>query len=165
VLFPPLENDGYGAEFDAIFGGRVAPDPTIYVSAPADPTLAPPGGQAVFVLVNAPRQGTFDWEAPGVSASYTTRVLDVMAARGIDLREQLAFCESRTPADLERATAAPGGAIYGSASHGPRAAFKRAANRSPVPGLFLTGGSAHPGGGLPLVALSARAVAGLIGPA
>jgi phytoene desaturase len=165
VLFPPLHSDGYAAEFDAVFQGRVSAAPTVYVSAPADPAVAPPGMRAVFVLVNAPRQGPFDWDAPGVAEQYRDRVLAVMEGRGVELRDRLRFCEIRTPADLERATGAPGGAIYGASSHGPRAAFRRAANRSPVPGLFLTGGSAHPGGGLPLVALSAAAVARLIGPA
>jgi phytoene desaturase len=165
VLFPPLEGPGYAAEFDAIFAGRPAEAPTVYVSAPADPALAPAAGQAVFVLVNAPRQGPFDWDAAGVASAYADRVLARMAECGVDLRDQALFRETRTPADLARATGAPGGAIYGMSSHGPRAAFRRAANRSPVPGLFLTGGSAHPGGGLPLVAMSARAVAGLIGPA
>ena len=58
-----------------------------------------------------------------------------------------------------------GGSIYGTRSNGARAAFLRPANRSPVPGLFLVGGSSHPGGGLPLVGLSAAIVAGLVGPA
>jgi phytoene dehydrogenase-like protein len=58
-----------------------------------------------------------------------------------------------------------GGAIYGTSSNGARAAFLRPANRSPVPGLFLAGGSSHPGGGLPLVAMSAAITAELIGPA
>ena len=70
-----------------------------------------------------------------------------------------------TPADLEERTGAVGGAIYGTSSNGATAAFLRPANRSPVPGLYLVGGSSHPGGGLPLVALSAQIVAGLIGPA
>ena len=74
---------------------------------------------------------------------------------------------SRTlsPADLEERTGAVGGAIYGTSSNGAAAAFLRPANRSPVPGLFLVGGSSHPGGGLPLVTLSAQIVAGLVGPA
>lgn len=165
VLFPPLSGAGYAAEFDAITAGRPAAAPTVYVSCPQDPTVAPPAGAAMFVLVNAPRHGALDWDAPGAAAGYADTILAVMAERGLDVRDRLLFCEVRTPADLERATGAPGGAIYGTSSHGPRAAFRRAANRSPVPGLFLTGGSAHPGGGLPLVALSARAVAGLIGPA
>jgi phytoene dehydrogenase-like protein len=71
----------------------------------------------------------------------------------------------RTPADLERDTGSVGGAIYGTSSNGTRAAFLRPANASPVPGLFLVGGSSHPGGGLPLVGLSAEIVARLIGPA
>ncbi|MDQ1631177.1 MAG: hypothetical protein QOC80_1149, partial [Frankiaceae bacterium] len=70
-----------------------------------------------------------------------------------------------TPADLQRRTWTPGGSIYGSSGNGARAAFLRPANRSPVPGLFLAGGSAHPGGGLPLVALSGAAVARLVGSA
>ncbi|MCW2550012.1 MAG: phytoene desaturase, partial [Mycobacterium sp.] len=165
VLFPPLTGAGYAAEFDAIFAGRPAENPAVYVSAPDDPAVSPTGAQAMFVLVNAPVQGPFDWDAPGLADGYARSILALMAARGLDVADRIAFCETRTPADLARAVRAPGGAIYGTASHGPRAAFRRAANRSPVPGLFLTGGSAHPGGGLPLVALSARAVAGLIGPA
>src|SRR4029077_4280659 len=96
---------------------------------------------------------------------YAARVLEVLARRGLDVRERLLWREIRTPADLERRTFTVGGAIYGTSSNGPRAAFLRPANRSPVPGLFLVGGSAHPGGGLPLVALSAAIVADLVGPA
>jgi phytoene desaturase len=163
VFFPPLSGTGYAAEFDAVFAGRPAESPTVYVSAPDDPTVSPAGGQAMFVLVNAPVQGLFDWDAPGVSDDYARSILALLASRGLDVTDRIAFYETRTPADLARGVRAPGGAIYGTASHGPRSAFRRAANRSPVPGLFLTGGSAHPGGGLPLVALSARTVAGLIG--
>ena len=86
-------------------------------------------------------------------------MLDVLAERGLDVRDRVLFREIRTPADLERGTGAPGGSIYGT-RRTARAAFLRPANRSPVPGLFLVGGSAHPGGGLPLVGLSAAIVAG-----
>ena len=96
---------------------------------------------------------------------YTRRVLDLLAERGADVRDRIRFVETLTPADLQRRTGAPGGAIYGTASHGPRAALRRPANRSPLPGLYLVGGSAHPGGGIPLVLMSAEIVAGLIGPA
>jgi phytoene desaturase len=159
----------YDAEFDALFR-RPAPvaDPTVYVHAPADPALAPPGGEAWFVLVNAPVHdpaGGVDWDAPGLRERYADRVLDVLACRGADVRGRVRWREIRTPADLERDAAAPGGAIYGTASHGPLAAVARPANRSPIPGLFLVGGSAHPGGGLPIVALSAKIVAELVGPA
>ncbi len=121
-----------------------------------------------FVLVNAPRHDPergVDWNRPGLAKSYADRMLDVMAARGLDIRDRLLWRDVRTPADLEQATGSPGGSIYGTSSNGSRAAFLRPANQSPIPGLFLVGGSAHPGGGLPLVGMSAAIVAGLIGEA
>ncbi|MGH8894331.1 MAG: phytoene desaturase family protein [Actinomycetes bacterium] len=167
VLFPAASD----AEFDAVFGRDAAPvaDPAVYLCAPADPAMRPEGHEALFVLVNAPRHGhgprLVDWRAPGLAETYADRVFSVMAERGLDVRDRVLWREVRTPADLETATRSPGGAIYGSASNGPRAAFLRPANRSPVPGLFLVGGSAHPGGGLPLVGMSAAIVAELVGPA
>jgi len=161
----------YDAEFDAIFGKRPAPvaDPTVYVHAPDDPALRPDDrSQGWFVLVNAPVHDPgrgVDWSCPQLRERYADRVLATLAARGEDVRDRVRWREIRTPADLERETGAPGGAIYGTASHGPRAALLRPPNRSPVPGLYLVGGSTHPGGGLPLVALSASIVAALVGPA
>ena len=166
VWFP----DDYDAEFDAVFGRDARPvdDPTVYVCAPDDDLMRPDAGsESWFVLVNAPRHGTgkgaIDWDAPGLADSYRDHVLAVMAARGYDVRDRLAWCEVRTPADLERGTRAPGGAIYGTSSNGARAAFLRPANASPVPGLYLVSGSAHPGGGLPLVGMGAEIVANLVG--
>ncbi|NEK86534.1 phytoene desaturase [Blastococcus saxobsidens] len=172
VLFP----DDYDAEFDAVFGagrhaGRPVPvaDPTVYVSAPDDPALVPDGdSESWFVLVNAPRHdpgGGVDWNSPGLAERYADRVLEVMAGRGHDVRDRVRWRVVRTPADLARDTGSVGGSIYGTSSNGSRAAFLRPANASKVPGLFLVGGSAHPGGGLPLVGLSAQIVAGLVGPA
>ncbi|GAA4356169.1 phytoene desaturase family protein [Angustibacter luteus] len=173
VLFP----QDYDDEFDSVFGTgphsrapRPAPDPTVYVSAPDDPALRPDDDhESLFVLVNAPRHSVddaaagIDWDAPGLASSYADRVLDVMASRGLDVRDRVVWRELRTPADLARATSSVGGSIYGSSSNGVRSAFLRPANRSPVEGLFLVGGSAHPGGGLPLVGLSAAIVAEQIG--
>jgi phytoene dehydrogenase-like protein len=159
----------YDAEFDAVFGDPARPvaDPALYLSVPPD--AAPAGHEAVFLLVNAARQGTgpgtVDWRAPGLADWYAGHLLDRLAARGLDVRDRVLFREVVSPADLETRTRSVGGAIYGTSSNGARAAFRRPANRSPVPGLFLVGGSSHPGGGLPLVALSAEITAGLIGPA
>ena len=165
VFFP----DYYDAEFDAIFGSaarraRPASDPTILVTRAADQAVHPAGSEAWFVLVNAPRQGTgwsaVDWRRPGLADAYGRHVLGVLARRGLDLRDRLLFMETRTPADLADAAAAPGGAIHGTAG-----GLVRPANRGPVDGLFLVGGSVHPGGGLPMVTLSAHIVADQIGPA
>jgi phytoene desaturase len=152
----------YDAEFDAVFGGRPVADPTIYVCAPDDPRMRPDADhESWFVLVNAPRNGPTNWDA--IRESYADHILDVMAQRGFDVRDRLLWREVRTPADLERDVRAPGGSIYGSSSNGTRAAFLRPANISPVPGLYLVGGSSHPGGGLPLVGISAEIVAEAIG--
>jgi phytoene desaturase len=163
-----LFGDDYDAELDAVFGRDALPAraPTLYVSAPPD-APAPAGHQALFVLANAPRHGhgagAVDWDAAGVAAGYATHLLDTLAVRGLDLRDRLVFAEHRSPADLERDTASSGGSIYGTSSNGWRAAFLRPRNSAPVPGLFLVGGSAHPGGGLPMVLMSAAITAELIG--
>jgi phytoene desaturase len=162
VWFPAEYDD----EFDSIFGKspRLVPDPAIYVCSPEDSAMAPPGHEAWFVLVNAPRHGRggVDWTAPGVAEEYADHVLAVLARRGIDVRDQVLWREVRTPADLEASVRAPGGSIYGQSRNGARAAFTRPANRSPVTGLFLVSGSAHPGGGLPLVGMGAEIVAELV---
>lgn len=165
VFFP----SHYDAEFDAVFGAegrrpRPASHPTVFVTRADDPAVHPAGHEAWFVLVNAPRHGhhewAVDWRRPGLADAYGAHILDVLAARGLDVRDRLVFAETRTPADLADATGAPGGAIYGTAG-----GLVRPANRGPVDGLWLVGGSTHPGGGLPMVTLSAQIVANAIGPA
>jgi phytoene desaturase len=160
VLFPR----DYDAEFDAIFGARPrpVPDPTLYVAVPRDPQVAPEGHEAWFILVNAPRQGQVDWTDTR-TGHYADHLLSLLANRGLDLSGRILFHEPISPADLARRTRAVGGAIYGTSSNSPRAAFLRPSNRGPVPGLYLVGGSSHPGGGLPLVLLSARIVAEMVG--
>ena len=165
VFFP----DRYDDEFDALFARPVQPvaNPAIFITSPDDAAVRPPGHEAWFVLVNAPPQGPapdgVDWRAPGLAEAYADRVLAALARRGVDVRDRVIFREIRTPADLQQATGSPGGAIYGTPSHG-LTGLLRPPNRGAVRGLFLVGGSTHPGGGLPMVALSAKIVADLIGP-
>lgn len=161
VLFPR----DYDAEFNAIFGARPVPvaDPTLYIASPDDPEVAPAGRRSWFVLANAPRAGAVDWN-DATAQRYSEHLLSVLAARGIDLSGKIVEHHVVSPADLQRRTRAAGGAIYGTSSNGLRSAFLRPPNTTPVNGLFLVGGSSHPGGGLPLVLLSAGIVADLVGP-
>lgn len=165
VWFP----QDYDAEFDAIFGSDPRPvdDPAIYVCAPDDPAMRPDADhESWFILVNAPRHDPgrgVDWTSPALATSYADRILTTLARRGMDVRDRIVWQEIRTPADLEREARAPGGSIYGTSSNGARAAFARPANQSPIPRLFLVGGSTHPGGGLPLVGMGAEITAELIG--
>ena len=121
--------------------------------------------EAWFILINAPRHEPrtgFDWDAPGVKEEYAESIIDSLEKRGLTIRDRIEVMSIRTPADLERDVRAPGGSIYGTSSNGARSAFWRAKNRSPIENLYCVGGSAHPGGGLPLVALSAEIVTNAI---
>ena len=151
-------SDDYAQEFRELDAGRLATDPTIYgcVSSVTDSSQAPDGSENWFLLVNTPPGADID--AP----AYRDLVLERLAAHGIDLRDRMQFCARLTPADIEAFYRSPGGAIYGSASNGKQAAFARPANRGTKDGLYLVGGSSHPGGGLPLVATSAKIVCEMI---
>lgn len=161
ILFP----EDYDAEFDAIFThAKPVEKPTIYICAPQDPEMSKDETlEGWFVLVNAPTHGQFDWNDKEFARKYANSIIDQIEARGISVRDRLESLTIRTPADLEAAVHAPGGAIYGTSSNGARAAFLRAKNRSPIKGLYLVGGSAHPGGGLPLVGISGDLVTEAIG--
>jgi phytoene desaturase len=166
ILFP----EDYDAEFNAIFTTRTpVKNPTIYLCAPHDETMVKePGAQSIFVLVNAPIHDStgnagWNWNDESFNRDYANSIIDQIEAQGISIRDRLEVLEIRTPADLERSVSAPGGAIYGTSSNGAKSAFLRARNRSPLKGLYCVGGSAHPGGGLPLVGLSAEIVANVIG--
>lgn len=148
----------YRREFEQMASGRPADDPTIYacVSSVSDNTQAPVDHENWFVLVNTPAGADID------AARYEKRLLERLAEHGVDLRDRLVFTETITPRDLEQRYRSPGGSIYGTSSDGLRAAFRRPANRGSHRGLYLVGGSSHPGGGLPLVTMSARIVADMV---
>ncbi len=145
-------------EFRYLEAGQVPIDQTVYasVSSITDAGQAPPGCENWYLLVTTP-------PAIGIDKKMMTAgVLNRLAERGIDLRERVQFTRTLVPAEFDARYRAPGGAIYGTSSNGKRAAFRRPSNIGPVDGLYLVGGSTHPGGGLPLVATSARIVAELV---
>ncbi|SEU11534.1 phytoene desaturase family protein [Nonomuraea wenchangensis] len=159
-----LFSGDYEREFADIFDRREPPyDPTVYVgcSAVDDPGQAPAGTENLTMLVNVPARDPGRWRV-GVDA-YRDLVLERLAGRGLDLSGRLRFVDVLTPADLRDRYGAWAGAIYGSAYRGRLAPFLRPGNRGPKRGLYVVGGTAHPGGGLPMVTLGAHIVTGLIG--
>ncbi|MER7370155.1 phytoene desaturase family protein [Nonomuraea wenchangensis] len=159
-----LFSGDYEREFADIFDRREPPyDPTVYVgcSAVDDPGQAPDGTENLTMLVNVPARDPGRWRV-GVDA-YRDLVLERLAGRGLDLSGRLRFVDVLTPADLRDRYGAWAGAIYGSAYRGRLAPFLRPGNRGPKRGLYVVGGTAHPGGGLPMVTLGARIVTDLIG--
>jgi phytoene desaturase len=146
-------------EFDAIYRrGEPAPDPTCYVCAPArtDPSVAPPGGEALYVLVHAPcLRAHHDWAR--MLPAYRRTILDKLARAGgmPDLERRIVVERSLTPRDIHERYGVLDGAIYGIASHGRLSGAFKPANRSPdVRRLYLAGGAAHPGPGVPMVLMS-----------
>ncbi len=146
-------------EFESIYRrGEPALDPTCYVCAPAQTDLgvAPAGHEALYVLVHTPYlRPHHDWKR--MLPAYREVILDklerVAGLRGI--REQIVFESALTPADIQTRYHVLDGAIYGLASHGRFLGAFKPANRSPdLRGLYLCGGSSHPGPGAPMVLMS-----------
>jgi phytoene desaturase len=147
------------AEFHTIYHrGALAPDPTCYVCAPArtDSTVAPAGGEALYVLVHTPYlRSHHDWQQ--VLPAYRQTILRKLAhtAGLADLERRIVYEHALTPLDMHRRYGVLAGAIYGLASHGRfLGAFKPSNRSADVKGLYLAGGAAHPGPGMPMVLMS-----------
>lgn len=158
VVFP----ENYDAEFADIFDrDRPPSDPTVYLCAQerCHGLTGWADAEPVFVMANAPAEPADRPRPPEVWTALAAAVEQRM--RGADRwadGDAMVWC--RTPGDLAAAFPGSRGAIYGAASNDRLAAFKRPPNRlTGVPGLYLASGSAHPGGGLPMVALSGLAAA------
>ena len=146
-------------EFAAIYGrGEPAPDPTCYVCAPAvtEPEVAIPGGEALYVLVHTPYlRPHHDWSKmlPGYRDTIVRKLVETAGMK--DLERHIVFERALTPQDINDRYHVLDGAIYGLASHGKYLGAFKPANRSPdVEGLYMAGGSAHPGPGMPMVMMS-----------
>ncbi|WP_246096249.1 phytoene desaturase family protein [Paenibacillus sinopodophylli] len=152
----------YEQEFSDIFTALKPPsDPTIYIcnAAISDKSAAPEGGSSLFVLVNAPYVSkSWSWERE--TEKYAMLVRKRLAGFGMDALEQADVTITYTPEQLERDTSAHRGSIYGISSNGARQTFFRPSNRSAdIKGLWFAGGTTHPGGGTPIVALCGQLVA------
>ncbi len=152
-------SDDYQEEFDDIFSKKQFPaDPTIYVanSSATDAQHAPEDGSNLFVLINAPYlHSGLD---PAESESYAESVIRMLEDRGLTgLSDHIRYQKIIDPHLFYEWYGSNKGSIYGTSSNSKTAAFKRPRNKSPyIDNLYLCGGSTHPGGGIPLVLLSAR---------
>ncbi len=146
-------------EFDAIYRrGCPAPDPTCYLAAPArtEPAVAPAGGEALYVLVHTPylHKGQ-DWNT--IFPAYRQTIFDKLkrCAGMPDIEDRIRAEHHLTPHDIHARYSPLRGAIYGLASHGRLNGGFKPGNRSEaLRGLYLAGGAAHPGAGMPMALMS-----------
>lgn len=159
-----LFSDNYKQEFDELFKLQQIPnDPTIYIyiSSKFNFNDAPRGHENWFVMINAP----FDNRNTELDISQLKQkiILKLKLLLNIDLTDKIITEEILTPADIEKKTNSLKGSIYGISSNSKFSAFVRQPNRSlKYRGLYFVGGSAHPGGGIPLVILSGMITSELI---
>ncbi len=146
-------------EFDWIYKkGEPAPDPTCYLAATtcSEPGTAPAGGEALYVLVHTPYlRPHHDWKK--MLPAYRKVILDKLKTTGQmpDIEERIVFERTLTPQDIHDRYHVLDGAIYGLASHGKfLGAFKPSNRSADLRGLYLAGGAAHPGPGMPMVLMS-----------
>ncbi len=146
----------YPAEFADLASGRLPGTPTVYVCAQDrdDAGQVPDGPERLQILVNAPAIG----DGPGFTQAEIdqcqARMLESLRAAGLSVDLPPSATTLTTPVGFEALFPSTGGALYGPASHGWAASFRRPAARTAIPGLYCAGGSTHPGAGVPMAALS-----------
>jgi 1-hydroxycarotenoid 3,4-desaturase len=155
VFFSP----DYAAEFSDILGkGRPPVDPTVYVCAqdrdqPGSQVM-PGTPERIQIIVNAPANGDYSPLSPEEIATCETRMFARLAQCGLTMDRAPEQVRLTTPQGFNQLFPATGGALYGRATHGWAAAFKRPGARTAIAGLYLAGGGTHPGAGVPMAALS-----------
>lgn len=156
-------SDDYASEFTDICGNeRLPATPTVYVCAQDRDDRGnrlTSGPERLMCLVNAPATG-------GRHALETTEIEQCeetmwnrLRRAGLTLDADLQGRHLTTPMDFAAMFPGSDGALYGPASHGWAASFRRPGSRTRLPGLYLAGGAVHPGPGVPMAALSGRLAA------
>jgi 1-hydroxycarotenoid 3,4-desaturase len=154
-------SDDYAAEFAALADGRLADAPSVYVcaqdrhAARLEPEATQPIGERLQIIVNAPPIGDGAGFTQAEIETCTRHMLDRVSRAGLSL-DLASSTVLTTPKGFESLCPSTGGALYGPASHGWAASFRRQGSRTRIPGLYCAGGSTHPGAGVPMAALSGR---------
>ena len=120
-----------------------------------------PDSQAerMLVLINAPADGDTRSFTADDMADLGARSFGLLRDCGLDVARDQGAEIVTTPEGFARLFPGSGGALYGRASHGTTGTFARPGAVSRLPGLYLAGGSVHPGPGIPMAAMSGRIAA------
>lgn len=155
----------YPGEFRHLFEiKKLFPDPTVYINITSkmENGQAPPGKENWFVMINVPA-GTDLFTEETIRQAKTNILTKLSRMMGADIEPYIETEDILTPAGIESGTDSYMGSLYGTSSNSKWAAFLRHPNfSSRIRGLYFTGGSVHPGGGIPLCMKSAKIVSELI---
>ncbi|MDX9906895.1 MAG: 1-hydroxycarotenoid 3,4-desaturase CrtD [Bacteroidales bacterium] len=154
----------YKEEFGCLFNKKVIhDDPTVYlfISSKMVKDDAPGGCENWFVMINTPENCGQDWDSM-ITAARAKIGEKILRMTGIDAGLYRQFEFVMDPRGIEEKTASYRGSLYGNSSNSMFAAFRRHPNFSGIKGLYMVGGSVHPGGGIPLCLSSAKIVSGMI---
>lgn len=161
-----LFGDRYRGLLKDIFHGSSLPDDfSLYLHAPtvSDPALAPPGGEAFYVLSPVPHLGraAVDWHAK--AQSYGDAILESLEQHLPGLRDSIVTRRHFTPVDFRDELNAYHGSAFSVAPKLTQSAYFRPHNKcSRIPGLYIVGSGTHPGAGVPGVINTAKATCGII---
>lgn len=148
----------YRGEFADLASGRLPSDPTVYLCAQdRGAATGPAKPEKLFTLINAPAIGDTHVYTEQEIAACRDRTERTLKRCGLSIAEDASLVT--TPSEFHRLFPGTGGALYGRVTHGWGAAFQRPQAKTSVHGLYLAGGSAHPGAGVPMAALSGRLAA------
>ena len=146
----------YAEEWGDLHAGRAPREPTLYVCAQDRGTPSPvPAPERFEIIVNAPPLARPPHPAEEYG-SCRTRTFETLARMGLSF-DPIPGAESlTTPAGFEALFPGSLGALYGQSPEGMTASLARPRARTRITGLYLAGGGAHPGAGVPMATLSAR---------
>ena len=160
-------SDDYPTEFAEIHARKSNPsEPTIYiaVSSRTDPAHAPEGHENYFILINTPARDPHQPWTFAETRAYRDLILQRLERFGLkNLNERIVTESIFTSTDFAARDLAYHGSLYGWASHSISTSLFRPPLRAPgAKNVYFTGGTTHPGGGIPLVLLSGQMVADMI---
>jgi 1-hydroxycarotenoid 3,4-desaturase len=146
-------------EFDDLAAGRMPEDGTLYVCAQDRGGATPTGPERFEIILNGPPGHP---STPEDAYRCRTRTFETLQIMGLRFSPTPDVAALTMPGGFAQAFPGSDGSLYGLSPHGMMATFQRPTARTALKGLYLAGGGAHPGAGIPMACLSGSHAAAAI---